>query len=120
LSLITGDDGAPLSKRNGARSLRELREAGYLPEAIFNLLFRLGHSSAVLGMHDLATLAQRFDTAHLGRAPARFDFAQLEVFQKDAVHALTPSVPRSGCRRIYRAVWHPKLCARSSLRSNRT
>lgn len=89
LSLITGDDGAPLSKRNGARSLRELREAGYLPEAIFNLLFRLGHSSSFLGMHDLATLAQHFDTTHLGRAPARFDFAQLDVFQKDAVHALT-------------------------------
>ena len=90
LSLITGDDGAPLSKRNGARSLRELREAGYLPEAIFNHLFRLGHSSPLLGLHDLATLAQHFDTTHLGRAPARFDFAQLEVCQKDAVHALTP------------------------------
>ena len=90
LSLITGEDDAPLSKRNGARSLRELREHGYLPEAIANHLFRLGHSSALLGLHDLATLAEHFDTTHLGRAPARFDLAQLDVWQKDAVHALSP------------------------------
>lgn len=90
LSLITGEDGAPLSKRNGARSLRELREAGYLPEAIANHLFRLGHSSTLLGLHDLQTLAQHFDTTHLGRAPARFDVAQLDVWQKDAVHAMSP------------------------------
>ncbi len=90
LSLITGDDGAPLSKRHGARSLRQLREAGYLPEAIVNHLFRLGHSSALAGLQSLASLAEHFDTAHLGKSPARFDTVQLDVWQKEAVHRLDP------------------------------
>ena len=91
LALLVGPDGAPLSKRAGAQSVRELRAAGYLPAAILNLLFRLGHSSAEHGLLDLATLARGFDTAHLGRAPARLDPAQLAAWQKEAVQALSPA-----------------------------
>ena len=90
LSLITGDDGAPLSKRHGAQSLGDLRDLGYLPEAINNHLFRLGHSSDLQGLHTLDNLAEAFDVKHLGRSPARFDTAQLNVWQKDAVHRLSP------------------------------
>jgi glutamyl/glutaminyl-tRNA synthetase len=67
LSLLTGADGAPLSKRQGAQTLRELREAGVLPLAIVNQLYRLGHSGGSDGLHDLATLAREFDTARLVR-----------------------------------------------------
>lgn len=41
ISMIVGADGAPLSKRTGSRSVRELREAGYLPLAVVNYLARL-------------------------------------------------------------------------------
>ena len=88
LSLLTGADGAPLSKRQGAQTLRELREAGVLPLAIVNQLYRLGHSGGSDGLHDLATLAREFDTARLVRSPARFDPVQLEAWQKAAVHAM--------------------------------
>lgn len=90
VALLVGADGAPLSKRNGALSLRELREQGYLPAAVVNHLFRLGHSSAANGFLTLAEMAQHFETRHLGRAPARFDGAQLDMWQKEAVQRLDP------------------------------
>ena len=50
LSLLVGADGSPLSKRHGATSVREFRERGYLPAALANHLFRLGHSSGENGV----------------------------------------------------------------------
>src|SRR3984885_3321127 len=39
-------------------------------------------------------MARAFDRTHLGRAPARFDQQQLNVWQKEAVHRLPPDVAR--------------------------
>ena len=44
LPMILGDDGKRLSKRHGAVSVLEYRDAGYLPEALLNYLVRLGWS----------------------------------------------------------------------------
>jgi glutamyl-tRNA synthetase len=89
VSLIVGHDGAPLSKRHGAASVKDYRERGYLPQALTNHLFRLGHSTSSHGFLSLAEMACAFDANHLGRAPARFDEQQLNVWQKEAVHRLT-------------------------------
>ena len=89
ISLITSADGSPLSKRHGAKSLRQLKEEGYLPLALVNHLFRLGHSSDLHGLQTMEDLARGFDPSHLVRSPARFDPVQLEVWQRDAVHRLT-------------------------------
>jgi nondiscriminating glutamyl-tRNA synthetase len=89
VSLIVGSDGSPLSKRHGATSVREYRERGYLPQAMTNHLFRLGHSTAEHGFLSLEEMARAFNPAHLGRAPARFDEQQLHVWQKEAVHRLS-------------------------------
>jgi len=94
VALLVGADGAPLSKRHGAVSVREYRERGYLPEAIVNHLFRLGHSSPIHGLLTLTEMARAFDPAHLGRAPAHFDERQLRVWQKDAVHRLSIAAAR--------------------------
>jgi glutamyl-tRNA synthetase len=94
VALLVGADGAPLSKRHGAVSVREYRERGYLPAAIINHLFRLGHSSPVHGLLTLGEMARAFDPTHLGRAPARFDEQQLNVWQKDAVHRLGVAAAR--------------------------
>lgn len=88
LALITGSDGAPLSKRNGSASLRELRERGFLPQAILNHLFRLGHSTSRHELLSLSQMSAGFDTAHLQRSPAHFDPAQLHGWQKLVAHAL--------------------------------
>jgi len=90
VSLIVGSDGSPLSKRHGATSVREYRELGFLPQALTNHLFRLGHSTPEHGFLSLEEMARAFDSTHLGRAPARFDDQQLHVWQKEAVHRLTP------------------------------
>jgi nondiscriminating glutamyl-tRNA synthetase len=89
ISLITSADGSPLSKRHGAKSLKRLKEEGYLPLALVNHLFRLGHSTELHGLQTLDELARGFDPTHLVRSPARFDPVQLEVWQRDAVHRLT-------------------------------
>ena len=42
LPLLHGPDGKKLSKRHGAASVQELRDAGYLPEAVRNYIALLG------------------------------------------------------------------------------
>jgi glutamyl-tRNA synthetase len=86
LSLLVGADGTPLSKRHGATSVREFRERGYLPTALVNHLFRLGHSSAENGVLAPDAMARAFTVKHLGRAPARFEESQLNVWQREVAH----------------------------------
>ncbi len=89
VSLIVGFDGAPLSKRHGATSVRQYRELGFTPEALTNHLFRLGHSTPEHAFLTLDQMVTTFNPAHLGRAPARFDEQQLRVWQKEAVHRMS-------------------------------
>src|SRR5256885_13578972 len=60
-----------------------------------NHLFRLGHSSPLHGLLGPEEMARAFDTAHLGRAPARFDEQQVLVGQRGAVLALSPQAARA-------------------------
>lgn len=85
ISMIVGADGAPLSKRTGSRSVRELREAGYLPLAVVNYLARLGHHYENNAYLDLDGLAREFELSRLGRSPARYDPTQLDYYQRQAV-----------------------------------
>ena len=87
IAMIVGADGAPLSKRTGSRSVKELREEGYLPEAVVNYLARLGHHYENNAFMTLDGLATEFEIPHLGRSPARYDAAQLLHWQKLAVAA---------------------------------
>jgi glutamyl-tRNA synthetase len=91
VSLLVGRNGAKLSKREGARSLHDYREQGYTAQALLNHLFRLGHSSPEHGFLSLPEMAQAFDIAHLGRAPAHFEEQQLRVWQKEAVRRMSPA-----------------------------
>ena len=78
LPLLHGPDGKKLSKRHGAASVQELREAGYLPAAVRNYLALLGW-----GTDDDTTLMStkelvaRFRVADVGRAAAIFDEKKL-------------------------------------------
>jgi glutamyl-tRNA synthetase len=89
VALLLGMDGAPLSKRQGALSLRDLRKRGYLPGAVRNHLVRLGHSCVTDGWLDEAAMRNDFDLSRLGRAAAKFDDAQLHHWQKEAVAHLS-------------------------------
>jgi len=91
LSLLVGPDGSPLSKRHGSRSVRQLREQGYLPGALLNYLARLGHTFDSDSYGDLEQLAAGFSVQRLGKAPARYDENQLRYWQKEAVAAASVS-----------------------------
>ncbi len=78
LPLLHGPDGRKLSKRHGAASVGELRDAGYLPEAVRNYLALLGwgagDDATVLST---AELVERFTLERVSRNPARFDEVKL-------------------------------------------
>ena len=78
LSLILGPDRKRLSKRHGATSVEQLREAGYLPEAVVNFLALLGWSFD--GERELFTLDELvglFSLERVNPAPAVFDAKKL-------------------------------------------
>ncbi len=79
LPLLHGPDGKKLSKRHGAASVQELRDAGYLPEAVRNYLALLGWGAGddetVLSTEDLI---ERFTLERVSRNPARFDEVKLK------------------------------------------
>jgi glutamyl-tRNA synthetase len=78
LPLLHGPDGKKLSKRHGAASVQELRDAGYLPAAVRNYLALLGW-----GTDDDTTLmsteelVRRFRVADVGKSAAIFDERKL-------------------------------------------
>lgn len=93
--LLLGDDGRPLSKRHGAATVAELREAGYRPEAVTNHLMRVGYTPGAEGLLSLAELAADFEPARLGHGGARHDARQLDSWQHRAIERFDGE-----------AVWH--------------
>jgi glutamyl-tRNA synthetase len=88
LPLLLDAGGAPQSKRRGSVTVRDLRERGYLAPAFANYLLRLGHHGAPDEWVDPAAMSRHFHADKLGRAPARFDPAQLDHWQREAVRRL--------------------------------
>lgn len=86
-ALLVGAEGK-LSKRLGSLGMAELREAGIEPEALIALLARLGTSDPVDPSLEVGALAASFDLARFGRAPARFDEAELHRINAAIVHRL--------------------------------
>ena len=86
-ALLTGAEGK-LSKRLGALGVAHFRDAGIEPQALIALLARIGTSDPVEPLVDPAPLIAQFDFARFGRAPARFDEAELEALNARIVHQL--------------------------------
>lgn len=89
IALIVGPDGSPLSKRHGSRSLRALREEGFLPMAIVNYLSRLGHYYGHDTFLSIDQLAEQFKTDALAKSPAKFNEKQLLFWQTQTVMQLS-------------------------------
>ena len=87
-ALLVGPDGGALSKRLGALSVAELREAGIEPLALVSLLARLGSSLPVEVVTDPAELVRTFDLGRFGLAPTRFDPAELRPHSAKTLRAL--------------------------------
>jgi glutamyl-tRNA synthetase len=78
LPLLHGTDGKPLSKRHGAASVQELRDAGYLKEAVRNYLALLGWGyDETTTFFSTAALVEKFSLERVSRSPAVFDEQKL-------------------------------------------
>jgi nondiscriminating glutamyl-tRNA synthetase len=80
VSFILGPDGQKLSKRHGGSSVKELREGGYLPEAVVNYLGLLGLGGHGEGeeIFSLAQLVEMFSIDRLIKKSAMFDYGKLD------------------------------------------
>lgn len=87
-ALLTGAEGK-LSKRLGATDVDYWREEGIEPLALAAKLARIGTSLPVEPVTSLAPLVERFDFATFGRAPARFDEAELARLNAQTVHLMS-------------------------------
>lgn len=88
MPLLVGADGSALSKRIGSLSVGELRAQGIEAMAICSHLAKLGTSDNIEPRSTLAELAAEFSFSKIGRAPARFDEADLENLNAALVHAM--------------------------------
>lgn len=86
-ALLTGSEGK-LSKRLGSLGVAHFREQGIEPAALIAKLARLGTSDPVEPFIEATPLIASFDFARFGRAPARFDEAELVQLNTRIIHQL--------------------------------
>ncbi|WP_235421021.1 glutamate--tRNA ligase [Collinsella tanakaei] len=89
ISMILGADGKKLSKRHGATSVEEYRDAGYLSDAFVNYLSLLGWSldgETTIIPRDV--LASRFSLDRISKNPATFDPAKLDWMNAEYINAM--------------------------------
>jgi glutamyl-tRNA synthetase len=92
LPLLHGPDGKKLSKRHGAASVQDLRERGYLPEAVRNYLALLGwgwdESTTFFSQEELV---ERFELERVSKNPAIFDEQKLRWMNGRYLRELPPA-----------------------------
>ena len=71
--MILGSDGSRLSKRHGAVSVMNYREAGYLPEAVLNYMVRLGWSHGDRELFEVDEMIHAFSLEQVNESAASFD-----------------------------------------------
>ena len=88
---VNGADGKKLSKRHGAVTVDEFREAGYVPDALVNFLALLGWApdgeTTIMSRDELVG---RFSLERVGASPATFDYAKLDWMNGVYLRALAP------------------------------
>jgi glutamyl-tRNA synthetase len=106
LPLLHGPDGKKLSKRHGAASVQDLRNSGYLREAVINYLALLGWGyDETTTFFTIPELQQLFTLERVSKNPAVFDEQKLrwingryvrELAQEDLTARLEAFTGRTG------------------------
>jgi glutamyl-tRNA synthetase len=106
LPLLHGPDGKKLSKRHGAASVQDLRNSGYLREAVINYLALLGWGyDETTTFFSIEELQQLFSLERVSKNPAVFDEQKLrwingryvrELSRDDLTHRLEDFTGRTG------------------------
>lgn len=81
MPLILGEDSAPLSKRHGQAAVKELRENGFIPDAILNYLCHLGWSPDK-EYFSIKEAIEMFSIEKVSKSPSIFDAERLKKFNK--------------------------------------
>jgi glutamyl-tRNA synthetase len=91
LSIFLAPDGkGKLSKRHGATSVKEYREQGYLPEALFNCLLFLGWNPGTeQELFSKEEAVAQFNLERVNASPVRFSFEKLLWFNGVYLRSLT-------------------------------
>ena len=77
LPLVLGEDKKRLSKRHAATDLMSYKADGYLPEAVLNMLAKLGWSKTEEDIFTLAFLIDVFEIDQIQRSGSIFDIERL-------------------------------------------
>jgi glutamyl-tRNA synthetase len=94
MPLLVGADGQALSKRLGSLSIAEMRDLGYEPIAITSHLGRIGTSDPLEVADSVEALGSSFAFSKMGRSPARYDTADLDRLNAQALHAMPYAVAK--------------------------
>ncbi len=92
IPFILGPDKSKLSKRHGAKSVLEYKDAGYLPEAVVNFLAMLGWRSKNDDEKEIWTLnelLEEFDEKGFQKSPAVFNEDKLKWINKQHLQAVS-------------------------------
>jgi glutamyl-tRNA synthetase len=114
-SLILGPDKGKMSKRHGATSVLDYREAGYLPSALMNYLARLGWSHGDQEVFTIEELVKHFSMDKVGTSASIYDKDKLQWLNAEHIKMtppekmldhLTPYLIKQG---IVEEGWSPEL-----------
>lgn len=88
MALLIGADGEALSKRLGSLSIAEMRDEGVEALSVVSHLARIGTSDPLDIGGSLLELGASFSFDKMGRAPARYDTADLDRLNAQVLHAM--------------------------------
>jgi len=92
LAMILGSDGSRLSKRHGATSVTEYRDAGYLPAVLLNYLALLGWGTEdSQQIFTQSEMIEKFQLERCSKSPATFDPAKLIWMDGEYIRKMTPA-----------------------------
>jgi glutamyl-tRNA synthetase len=123
LPMILGPDGQKLSKRHGAVGVMQYDEDGFLPEALFNYLARLGWSHGDDEKFSRAQLVKWFNLDHVNRAPAQYNLDKLlwlnGEYMKEAADERLAALVAPRIERLHGVIAGPALPAVCALLKDR-
>lgn len=88
--MILGADGKRLSKREGAASVLQYRDEGYLPEAVLNYLVRLGWSHGDQELFSRDEIIKTFDLSNIHKSPAALNPQKLLWLNQHYIKEIPP------------------------------
>ena len=116
---ILGPDKKKLSKRQGAKSILEYLDSGYLPEALVNFMALLGWSpKSDKELFNLDDLIREFSLARLNKNSPIFNIEKLNWFNKKYLAGYKTSILAQrikGFSKLAKNLTEPKLVAITEL-----